>query len=62
MITFSKKLEYHFLVENTAIENAFFLYKTVLSKTSVKTNRMGSRKGIYHEKWGIATNYFFMKI
>ena len=41
---FSKKLEYHFLVESTKIENASFPYKTAISKANVKTNRMVSTK------------------
>ena len=40
--TFFRKLEYCFLLENTTIENATFPYKAALSKTNVKTNRMGS--------------------
>ena len=43
--TFFKKLEYHFLVENTKIENALFPYKVAISETNVKTNRMVSANG-----------------
>ena len=42
--TFFKKLEYHFLVENTKIENASFPYRTALSEANVKTNRMVTTK------------------
>ena len=42
--TIFKKLEHHFLVESTKIENVIFVYKTTLSETSVKTNRMRSTK------------------
>ena len=42
--TFFKKLEYHFLVESTKIENASFSYKTAVSEANVKTNRMVSKK------------------
>ena len=38
------KLEYHFLVESTKIENAVFPYKAAVSEANVKTNRMGSTK------------------
>ena len=40
-----KKLEYCFLVETTKIENKSFPFKTALSKTNVKTNRMAATKG-----------------
>ena len=36
MKTFSKKLEYRFLVESTKIESAAFPYKTVMSEANVK--------------------------
>ena len=42
--TFFKKLENHFLVESTKTENAPFPYKTVMSETTVETNRMVSTK------------------
>ena len=66
MKTCFKKPEHHFLVENAKIENATFPYKTALSETNVKTNRMGSTKWKYHEKRNFASMYFiylfFMKI
>ena len=34
-----KKLEYHFLVESTKIDNITFPYKTAQSEANVKTNR-----------------------
>ena len=40
--TFFEKLRYRFLVESTTIESPIFPYKTDLSKTNVKTNRMRS--------------------
>ena len=36
MKTSFKKLEYHFLVENTKIKNASFPYKTATSEANVK--------------------------
>ena len=39
---FLKKLEYHFLIESTQIENVTFPYKTPLPEANVKTNRMES--------------------
>ena len=42
--TFFKKLEYCFLVESTKIENASFPYKTTISESNVKTNRMVNTK------------------
>ena len=59
--TFFKKLDYHFLVESTKIENALFPYKTALSKDNVKTNRMGSTKWTYNEVLPLTT-LFFRKI
>ena len=35
-----QKLEYRFLVENTKIENILFPYKTVISESNVKANRI----------------------
>ena len=40
--TFFKKLEYRFLVGMTIIENKTFPYKTALTESNVKTNRMWS--------------------
>ena len=50
MQTVLKKLENCFLVESTNIENSTFPYKTALSETSVKTNRMGSTKWTYYKQ------------
>ena len=61
MKIFFKKLEYCFLVETTDIENTSFLFKTALSETNVKTNRMATTKWTYHKEWGFASNYFFGK-
>ena len=61
--TFSKKLEYRFLVESTKIENASFPYKTVISEANVKTNRMVTTKWAYHRERSFASNYFiFLKV
>ena len=58
-----KKLEYHFLVESTKIDNITFPYKTALSEANVKTNRMGSTKLTYHKERSFASNHFpFSKI
>ena len=57
--TFSKKLEYRFLVQSTKIESAIFPHKTSLSEVSVKTNSIGSAQ------WnGVlpGTTLFFCKI
>ena len=58
MKTFSKKLNYHFLVQSTNIERAIFQYKPALPETTVKTNRMGSTKWTYHKGRRFASNYF----
>ena len=55
---FFKKLEYHILVQTTRIENATFLYKTVLSESNVKTNGMGDTTKTYHKEGSFASNYF----
>ena len=54
MQIFFKKLEYHFLVESTKIENATSPYKTALSESNVKTNRMENTKWTYHKQWSFA--------
>ena len=41
---FFRTLEYRFLLEIIMIENATFPYKTALSKTNVKTNRIERTK------------------
>ena len=53
-----KKLEYHFLVETTKIENTSFSFKTALSKPNVKTNRMATTEWTYHKEWSFASDYF----
>ena len=46
-----QKMEYHFLVESTVIENATFPCKTALQLiANVKTNCMGSTKWTYYKK------------
>ena len=61
--TFFKKLEYHFLVENTKIENASFPYKFVMSEANDEKNRMASTKWTYYKEWGFVISYFiFLKI
>ena len=60
---FFKKLEYHFLVESTKIENASFPDKTVTSEANVQTNRMVTTKWTYQRERSFASNYFiFLKI
>ena len=60
MKTFFKKLEYHFLVESTKIENAPFPYKTAISEVNVKTNRMMNTNGPIrkNEVWPVTTLFF----
>ena len=53
MQTLFKKLEYHFLVESTKIDNISFPYKTALSEAIAKTN---STKWIYHKEPSFASN------
>ena len=63
MQTLFKKLEYHFLVESTKIDNITFPYKTALSEANVKTNRMGSTKWTYHKEQSFVSNHFpFLEI
>ena len=60
---FFKKVEYRFLEGSTKIENASFPWKTVISETNVKTNKMVNKKKIYHKERSFASNYFiFLKI
>ena len=56
MKTFFKKLEYHFLVERTKIENASFPYKTAKSEANIKTNRMLTTKQTYHKEQSFTSN------
>ena len=63
MQTLFKKLEYHFLVESTKIDNITFPYKTALSEANVKTNRMGSTKWTYYKEQSFVSNHFpFLEI
>ena len=60
---FLKKLEHHFLVQSTKIENASFPYKTVKSEANVKTNKMVTTEWTYQRERSFASNYFiFLKI
>ena len=56
--TFFKKLEHCFLVETTEIESTSFLFKTALSETNDKPNRMTTTNWTYHKEWSFASNYF----
>ena len=56
--TFFIKLEYRFLVETTEIENASFPFKTALSETNFKANRIATTKWTYNKEWSFASNYF----
>ena len=47
-----------FLVETTEIENTSFPFKTALSETNVKANRMATKKWTYHKEWIFSSNYF----
>ena len=60
MKTFFKKLEYHFLVESTQIENASFPYKRVKSENNFKINRIVSTKWTYHKKPSFTSNSFII--
>ena len=55
---FFKKLEYHFLVETTKIENTSTSFKTALSEANVQTYRMATMKWTYQKEWSFASNYF----
>ena len=59
---FSKKLEYHFLVESTKIENASFPYKTAISEANGKANKMVTTKWttgqMDHKEQSFSSNYF----
>ena len=56
MKTFLKKLEDHFSVETTKIENTSLPFKT--AEANVVTNRMLTTKWTYHREWSLAVNYF----
>ena len=54
------KLEYRFSVESTKIEEASFPYKTVISESNVKKNRMVSKsEPITNNKGFPVTTLFF---
>ena len=55
--TLFKRLEYHFLVKSTKIDNITFSYKTALSEANFKTNRMGRTKLTYHKEQSFASNH-----
>ena len=57
MQTLFKKLEYCFLVESTKIENASFPYKTAISETNVKTNKVVTTKWAYQKERSFTSNY-----
>ena len=59
--TLWKRLEYHFLVESTNIENASFPYKTATSEANVKTNKMVTTKWSYRKERSFASALFFWK-
>ena len=61
--TFFKKLKYRFLVESTKIENASFPYKTAISESNVKANRIVTTKWTYHKERSFTSNcLIFLKI
>ena len=49
-------MEHRFLVETTNIENTSFPFKTALSETNVKANRMATTKWTNHKEWSFASN------
>ena len=57
--TFSKKLDYQFLVESAKIENESFPYKNVTSEANVKTNRVLTTKWNHHKKRSLSTASLF---
>ena len=61
MKTFFKKLEYHFLVETTKIENTSFPFKTDLSEANVKTKRMAAKSPFTKSGVLPLTTLFFWK-
>ena len=56
-----KKLEYHFLVESTKIDNITFPYKTALSEANIKTYRMGNKKWTYPKEESFASTFLSRK-
>ena len=55
---FFKNLEYTFLVDTTEIENTSFRFKTALSETNLKTNRMAPPNWTYHKEQSFTSKYF----
>ena len=51
-------MEYRFLVEIIEIENTSFLFKTTLSETNAKTNKMATTKLTYHKDWSFSSKCF----
>ena len=58
--TFLKKLENHFLVQTTKIENISFPFKTASSEANVKTTRMATTKWTYHKELSFSSNCFIL--
>ena len=58
--TFLKKLENHFLVQTTKIENISFPFKTASSEANVKTTRMATTKWTYHKEQSFSSNCFIL--
>ena len=54
---FFQKLENRLLVESTKIENVSFLYKTAVSESNAKTNRMVSTKWTYYKERSFGNSY-----
>ena len=57
--TYLKKPECSFLVERIKIENTSFPYKTAISETNVKANRMMSTKWSFRKELTFANKYIF---
>ena len=55
-----QKTEVPFLVESTNIENASFPYKTAISETNVKTNKIVTKKWPYQKERSFASNYYIV--
>ena len=51
-----QEMEYHFLVENTKIENTSFPCKTAISEANVNTNRVVTTKWNYHKERSFPSN------
>ena len=53
-----QKTRVPFLFETTQIENTLFPFKTALSETNIKTNRMMTTKWTYHTARSFDSGYF----